>query len=137
MQVTVSAWIYPKVHQEIYEGRPKDYLGEARKRWGPKRENILKSISYDDGEKDKVQAWIYPKEHQELNDFRPSEWLGREDSSSLASRKWKSATTNLTCGPKINAADEIHGSPVKNSPFLAMQKQYGPQKEMSTKYVTV
>lgn len=122
--VKVSAWIYPKVHQEIYEGRPKDFLGDARNRSRPRSENLLKSISSNGGKNDKAQAWIYPKDHQELNDFRHSEWLGRVEHSSPTLKTWKSSATNLTSGLKLNPLDEIHGSPVKNSPFLAMQKQH-------------
>lgn len=84
-----SAWVYPKLHQEIISGRPTDFMGgcgyrlEEASRSGRKNPVKLwekhnceaKPLESKKDAKDPVSGWVYPKQHQEIYDWRPQEWL--------------------------------------------------------------
>lgn len=85
----VSAWIYPSVHQEIYSGRPTDFLGGCGNRlaespqhikWSNKQCHSEKDAAEQFGEGDESEtkqdsAWLCREKYQEINDWRPTEWL--------------------------------------------------------------
>jgi hypothetical protein len=116
---------------EFYSIRPSEWLGCTpcdsfeKSRFNNTKHTVKKALR---------EKNIYVSEnYQELGGTRPSEWLGRNSSPSASSIRAKSPEKNITtryvCVSSpvkqkltVNPLDEIHGNPVKNSPFLAMQK---------------
>ena len=119
----VSAWIYPKLHQEIYTGRPTDFLGGCGDRLA------------DCQQQRKLFDELFPTEngivlhhHPELHDWCPSEWLVAGRLSDEPPIYDHSECGNTSSHSRLGMTSshrpahpepiQIEGHPVRNSPFL-------------------
>lgn len=136
----VSAWIYPKLHQEI-TGRPDGFLGGCEIRVKDCARCRPKKID---------NSWLLPKEQAKIhptdNSWRPKEWLvagtlsptppttyqvrcftceEEEADPNISAFNGKTLHTDATKQVQSNRHPEpipIPGHPVKDSPFLRKER---------------